>query len=91
MLISISVLNASKYMRERSRHACDKIFFNMYFIFYISYHATLEEEKMSVLHVRTIFIAYTISYVQISYVHLYAQLTIGRTYFSGILFFFDIY
>ena len=36
------------------------------------------------------FIAYTISYVQISYVHLYAQLTIGRTYFSGILFFSSI-
>ena len=35
-------------------------------------------------------IAYTISYVQISYVHLYAQLTIGRTYFSGILFFSSI-
>ena len=54
MLISISVLNANEFVRERSRHVCDKIIFNKYFIFYISYHATLEKEKMSVLHVRTI-------------------------------------
>ena len=54
MLISISVLNANEYVRERSRHVCDKIIFNKYFIFYILYHATLEKEKMSVLHVRTI-------------------------------------
>ena len=79
MLISISVLNASKYMRERSRHVCDKIIFNMYFIFYISYHATLEEEKMSVLHVRTIF--YSVHYiVRTDIVRTSVRTTHNRTY-----------
>ena len=79
MLISISVLNASEYMRERSRHVCDKIIFNMYFIFYILYHATLEKEKMSGLHVRTIF--YSVHYiVRTDIVRTSVRTTHNRTY-----------
>ena len=79
MLISISILNTSKYMRERSRHECDKIIFNMYFIFHISYHATLEKEKMSVIHVRTI--CHSVHYiVRTDIVRTSVRTTHNRTY-----------
>ena len=61
-------------------------------ISYFIFHTMQHWKKRRCLYFMFVpfFIAYTISYVQISYVHLYAQVTIGRTYFSGILFFSSI-
>ena len=61
----------------------------MLYISYFIFHTMQHWKKRRCLYFMFVpfFIAYTISYVQISYVHLYAQVTIGRTYFSAILFF----